>query len=526
MKISLKSIVLIVLNFISILFGWQYYTDLGGGLDDGRDIDLCADGGFFMTGRSNGWAHGGFYYNWYDHEAFLIKLNAMGEEEWIRHYGQNGWFIYGADTVGYYDAGWCVCATPDSGCIIAGKTQSPNYTDPWTGFPESCPGNDNVLLVRVDKNGDTLWTRSYGGYYYDRAWWIKHVPSTNEFFLAGPTQCFGADMPSEDWENIWIMKIDSVGNVLAETFWEDSTRDGHTDVRWGCLTPEGGCIVTGSTDLRDTSYVNDDEEPVSHRISRAVVVKVDSECNIEWSRIFDTGCSDHYSRSIAPTPGGGYIMLTYDKYPGWTWCIRLNEDGDSLWSKYIGLDPWDPETRLANFRMVVPDGVNGFYFAGSGQGWAWIIRTDAELNELWRVPADYGSESDQFLSCVTTPDHGCCAVGQTYSVAPSAYSDIFAMRVTWTGEDYTGIGEEFSQKPDNLKLDVYPNPFNSACKINAPVGSDIDVFDINGRKVYSQSTIESSSLDWTPDRARSSGTYLVHATFGDQSISKRVIYLK
>jgi hypothetical protein len=74
-----------LLLFVVPLFGWFYQRDLGGGLDDGRDVAICADGGTFIVGRSNAWAEHGYVLNWFDHEMFLIKLNEMGEEQWIRH---------------------------------------------------------------------------------------------------------------------------------------------------------------------------------------------------------------------------------------------------------------------------------------------------------------------------------------------------------------------------------------------------------------------------------------------------------
>jgi len=118
----------------------------------------------------------------------------------------------------------------------------------------------------------------------------------------------------------------------------------------------------------------------------------------------------------------------------------------------------------------------------------------------------------------------------------------------------TGIAEN-PAKPDNMNLSAYPNPFNSSVTISLSVtpatslvipGStrnpEIEVFDITGRKIaeitppapLDRGEQEKSSLSrgdleglvWQPDKSLGSGVYLVRARFGDESVSKRIIYLK
>jgi hypothetical protein len=333
-----------------------------------------------------------------------------------------------------------------------------------------------------------------------------------------------------------------VGNILGESLWADSTRDGASDVRWGAFTPEGGCIVVGSTDLRDTSYYYAPYDSIiTHRVSRIVLVKTDPLCNILWSKVYDRGLTDHYPRSITACNGGGYNVLVRDKWPAWTLIMHIDESGDTLWSKHVGLDPADTTARLANFNMIVNDADDGYYLAGSGQGWAWVIRTDENLDEMWRVPANIGSHSEVFLDCVLTNEGGCSALGYTYSLPPTAYMDIFAMRVTRFGEDYVSVSEGVVEKPAEISLWAYPNPFNSSVKISlsgvvgASPGSvqvGVQIFDISGRMVADMPVTNNAEelfvptpLIWTPDKSLGSGTYLVR-TSGEKSIACRVVYLK
>jgi len=112
-----------------------------------------------------------------------------------------------------------------------------------------------------------------------------------------------------------------------------------------------------------------------------------------------------------------------------------------------------------------------------------------------------------------------------------------------------------TSRPNAISLSTYPNPFNSSVTITAPEGAKIKVFDINGRRLSvisrrvsldeKSSTIPQeisrqarndsgmgarndnvSEFIWAPDESLGSGIYLVRAKVGQQSVTKRIVYLK
>ncbi len=115
-----------------------------------------------------------------------------------------------------------------------------------------------------------------------------------------------------------------------------------------------------------------------------------------------------------------------------------------------------------------------------------------------------------------------------------------------------GIDEQISSLPDKLSIMAYPNPFNSAVTIalDIPVGDcspvplSVEIYDVNGRKIAQSEDIRSlsgaettfprnslrirsgSEFVWHPDESLPSGIYLVRATVGEETVSKRVVYLK
>ena len=80
--------------------------------------------------------------------------------------------------------------------------------------------------------------------------------------------------------------------------------------------------------------------------------------------------------------------------------------------------------------------------------------------------------------------------------------------------------------PSSHMLSVYPNPFNSSVKIDAPAGSIIEIHNIKGEKIAVVPADKSGLHQWTPDKPIGSGVYLIHSKIGDKSLTKRVVYLK
>jgi len=119
-------------------------------------------------------------------DVLLIKTDSAGNGQFMRTYGGPN-----------VDLGYSVVQLSDSGYAIAGYTNS-----------FSINGDYDAYLVRTDKNGDTLWTKTYGGTDWDFVYSLKVTPDRG-FVMAGNTYSFGNG--SSDG---WILKVDSNGTLL------------------------------------------------------------------------------------------------------------------------------------------------------------------------------------------------------------------------------------------------------------------------------------------------------------------------
>jgi len=91
--------------------------------------------------------------------------------------------------------------------------------------------------------------------------------------------------------------------------------------------------------------------------------------------------------------------------------------------------------------------------------------------------------------------------------------------------DLTDIETGKTQKPGEICIAASPNPFNSACRITAPEGASLEIYDLTGNRIADFT--DNREFIWTPAQSISSGIYLVRAKMKDgRTASKRIVYLR
>jgi hypothetical protein len=134
-------------NFIAVT------TYGGSGVDVANSIIRTLDGGYAITGSSGsndvhfeGRNIGG-------QDAFLMKINAGRQIEWITNIG-------GTD----FDEGHSVVQRENGEFIIAGETDSPDGD-----FEDQFTGTTDAFFAKLSVNGDLTETRAFGGNNSDTA---------------------------------------------------------------------------------------------------------------------------------------------------------------------------------------------------------------------------------------------------------------------------------------------------------------------------------------------------------------------
>ncbi|MFB0515590.1 MAG: hypothetical protein ACETWG_03175, partial [Candidatus Neomarinimicrobiota bacterium] len=180
----------------------------GNGWDWGRFVRQTSDDGFIIVGWTDSYGEG-------SGDLWLIKTDARGEEEWSRTYG-------GIDN----DQGNCVQPTADGGYIITGATSSNSV------------GNDDLWIIKTDAGGTVQWMRTFGGGGDDEGHFAQ-VTADGGYIVVGSTTSISVGQ-----SDVWLIKLQSDGRTeWTRTF-------GGVEWDWGNAVqevPGGGYVIVGTT---------------------------------------------------------------------------------------------------------------------------------------------------------------------------------------------------------------------------------------------------------------------------------------
>jgi len=412
---------------------------------------------------------------------------------WTKTYGGLEW-----------EVGYAVQQTTDSGYIISGLTNT------WGA------GGNDVYLVKTDKNGDTLWSKTYGWAGNESA---KSVFQTSDggYLLAGK-----ASPPSSGDGDFMLIKINSVG----DTVW--TRRVGgidNEDCNAVIQTTDGYTISVGSTrsygpgsssvylvetsPAADTiwedwfgSTANDEAYAVQETNNGYIIsaktasfgagsydawfIRIDWDYNIIWDKTIGGVQSDH-GFSVQQTSDWGFIGAgsTESFGPGdySFFLMKLTANGDSSWARTYG------GVNRDECFSVAQTSDDGYIMAGStksfGSGnYDWlIIRTNSNGDSLWSIVFG-GTADDECHSIQPTYDGGYIVAGSTRSYG-AGNSDFWLIKLA---PDPTNINE-LNEKPDFELFQNYPNPVNQTTRIrfilHKPAYTELKLYDMLGNEIES-----------------------------------------
>ncbi|HYV95522.1 MAG TPA: T9SS type A sorting domain-containing protein [Chitinophagales bacterium] len=238
-------------------------------------------------------------------KVFLTRTDCHGEILWNKVYSTSS-------TIG--NISQRVIETHDQGFLLAASSGS--Y------------GAYNIMLVRTNGAGVTLWKKTMNGPYDDLANSVIETPH-HDYVIVGSTNSYGSDAGTP-YKDVYMMKIDDNGNFLwGKTYGNPQTYDEAYDI----VSTGNGYALTGRY--------------IASGAFHCLLMKTDTAGNLQWIKCF--GDTNQYASgyAIANTFDGGFIITgssTLNKSSfqdfGDAFIIRSNGSGDTLWSKnYYGDNP-------------------------------------------------------------------------------------------------------------------------------------------------------------------------------------------
>lgn len=461
----MKRIVFIFIMFFSSFFlNAQYVIDWqqcygGGGGDKAYGIVETNDG-FLVSGRStfgySGMVECGF--GNYLEGVWLIKINGKGDLEW--------------NTCFEDDKVWIDRNAIDGSFFLFGN--SPN--------PET--GNWCLGIRRIDEDGNTIWNRHYDiskRSYYDKPF---GAIATADGGVLAKVNVYNGSVPSHD---VWLIKLDSLGNME----WDLFVGAGRSDAYDLYQTRDEGYLVFMRSFASDTSRDFTPCNPATNLLD-GMLMKVSKDGNIEWNKCYGGAGLECFYTGIEI--GDGYLMAgtseTVDGHGNLdldTWLLRLNHDGDTVWSRLYGGSSYEEPkhifqnddggfTVFANSLSLDGDVQSASHWvlptgAHESGNW-WIFRTDSDGNLLWeRALGSRNSSREELFDVVKHNDkeytvagfapnfsenewpcyHGdidCTNSSLIYSPSDAVYWVVHIRDVF----DYNAVEENHTQKKQFLKV--------------------------------------------------------------------------
>jgi hypothetical protein len=489
---SIFKVGVILFLFCSVLFAQPdtLWTRTYGstGSDYGWSVLQTPDNGFIMSGITNSFGAGSY-------DVYLVKTDANGDVEWTKTYGGSGW-----------DEGWSIEPTADGGYIIVG------WTDSYGA------GQDDIYLLKTDADGDTLWTKTYGGSFDDIGRSVKQTYDGG-YIIAGCADPYGAyDL------DVYLVKTDEDGNGLwTKIYGGPSALDGTRAVQ---VTPDSCYLFAGWTATFGTAGSED-----------VWLLKTDAEGDTIWTKTYG-GADWEEARSMQSTTDGGYIITgvtcSFGAGGSDVYLIKTDADGDTLWTRTYGGTGDD----YGNYVQQTTD--DGYIITGYtqsyGPGWfnLYVIKTDANGDTLW-TQVYGGTELDFGYSVQQTSDHGYIIAGQTGSFG-AGQDDAWLIRLA----PEPGIEETTGGAiPASYVLSQScPNPFTTETAIHyhlsRPHAVTIAIYDVAGQLIQ---TLVNEHLDageyvarWDgrsqDGKGASNGVYLCQMKAGEYISAIKILLMR
>ena len=277
----------------------QWRKNFGGAYsDESSSIKQMEDGGYIVLGTTDSFTHGG-------KDLLIYRLKENGDKMWRKNFGTAG-----------YDAGTSACVTNEGDIILMGESDTLTY------------GGYDLLMYKLDGDGNKTWRRHFGGTGDDRALnWCSGGCQTcpcgddSGFIMAGMGDSF-----TNGGYDILLYKIKPDGTKQ----WRKNFGGAYQENSYAlCHTADNGYVIAGCSNT------------YTHGGDDFVVYKVDQDGNELWRQNYG-GINSDLGFGVRQTADGGCVLagttLSYVNTPGFRDFLlyKLDADGNKVGRKNLG----------------------------------------------------------------------------------------------------------------------------------------------------------------------------------------------
>ncbi len=374
-----------------------------------NDVYQTNDGGYLISGSTYS-SDGDITSNKGSDDALLVKYDMYGNIEWSKTYGGSS-----------MDEFYSVTEVSD-GFIAVGLSSSKDGD-----FTSSALGQLDGIVVKVDKSGNHIWDKRYGGSLNDKLTSITTTKDGDVVVLGETLQIDPTIIndKANGWQDLLVVKLDKDGNKK----WDQVYGGDDFEYAGNVIQTNDGNIVVSGTAYSQYGEFTD----VSNGNSDGLLVKLDANTGIPmWDNLYGASSGEEFTSVVENSKGeliatGNSALSPDGEITDSTvgdndiLVVKFDKDGKYIWDQVTGTTGYDE-----SFDVVV-DVNDNITTVGYGKGTggeitdssngsmdALIIKIDNNGN-LLENDSFGGSVDDEFHSVIFTNDNKEIIVGQTSS---------------------------------------------------------------------------------------------------------------
>ena len=380
---------------------------------DFRSLAQTPDSGYCLVGD---------YYNYSTDKqtGFIIRTDKYGETLWHKEFAFSNYTYCPSITT-----------TPDSAFVVAGT---------------SIINDNEMYIMKIDKNGDSIWCKTYS--FIDVACIYKIITTSDGGFAFTGT---GFELSDSFYANFgFLLRCNQFGDTLFyQRLYDNETNTYESFFSLINCNDNGFALCGYSSDTTTASL----DAPLWVNVTR-----LDSMGEIVFSREYKiaSGDQNYCGNDLCQDNQGNLVVCASRTYSpsslAPTWLIKLNEWGDTLFTKTVALDGY-----VGGHQTIFNAGASGFvvgtHMVVYPNAYAALFKVDTTFNLTWQSTFD-GLNFARFWNAIATTDGGYTILGTTYDLNNQPYGYLAK-----TDEDglITGIGETLTgRKP--VPYAIEPNP--------------------------------------------------------------------
>ena len=344
------------------------------------------------------------------------------------------------------DQGQDIIETTDSGFAIIGYTNS---------FDTN---SYQMYFIKTDKNGDTIFTKTIGEIDWDFGYALKQT-SDGGYILAGETYKLGNSKG-------YIVKLDSIGNVSWRKTFGGINNDKFEDV---IITSLGDFIFTGSSE----SFGNN---------KQAYVVKTNNLGVLTWQKTFGYPGTD-FAKSIVELPSGELVFVGGTNTPPHAdidnWVVKLSSTGIQLQSIYVPdyssstpisqNDDWNESIIVHGNDTLIFGGIRTYDNVEPGNIYSYIHKSNLTSPRIGEFQKYISSFKEIVNDIKSTSDNGmifACTAEGLGTGGSSIYLIKFDNILTNPPPYYNSISHQndissVEELTNTMDVNFFPNPVSN-----------------------------------------------------------------